>query len=53
MALEGLRDFSLITTAPSRRLAVKTFVKPFSEGSVREAVLRELKTRRTSVFPAQ
>ncbi|HFC7633592.1 TPA: transcription-repair coupling factor [Neisseria meningitidis] len=43
MALEGLRDFSLITTAPSRHLAVKTFVKPFSEGSVREAVLRELK----------
>lgn len=43
MALEGLRDFSLITTAPSRRLAVKTFVKPFSEGRVREAVLRELK----------
>ncbi|MDO5070816.1 MAG: transcription-repair coupling factor, partial [Neisseria zoodegmatis] len=43
MALEGLRDFSLITTAPSRRLAVKTFVKPFSEASVREAVLRELK----------
>ncbi|WP_072141360.1 transcription-repair coupling factor [Kingella kingae] len=43
MALEGLRDFSLITTAPSRRLAVKTFVKPFSEGSIQEAVLRELK----------
>ncbi|WP_281785094.1 transcription-repair coupling factor, partial [Uruburuella suis] len=43
MALEGLRDFSLITTAPSRRLAVKTFVKPFSEASIREAMLRELK----------
>lgn len=43
MALEGLRDFSLISTAPNRRLAVKTFVKPFSEGSIREAVLRELK----------
>ncbi|MFV2029614.1 transcription-repair coupling factor [Neisseria sp. S1] len=43
MALDGLRDFSLITTAPSRRLAVKTFVKPFSEATVREAVLRELK----------
>ncbi|UOO82966.1 transcription-repair coupling factor [Uruburuella testudinis] len=43
MALEGLRDFSLITTAPNRRLAVKTFVKPFSEASIREAVLRELK----------
>lgn len=43
MALEGLRDFSLITTAPSRRLAVKTFVKPFGEGIIREAVERELK----------
>ena len=43
MALDGLRDFSLITTAPSRRLAVKTFVKPFSEASIQEAVLRELK----------
>ena len=43
MALEGLRDFSLITTAPSRRLAVKTFVKPFSEATVREAIVRELK----------
>lgn len=43
MALDGLRDFSLITTAPNRRLAVKTFVRPFSEGSIREAILRELK----------
>ncbi len=43
MALEGLRDFSLITTAPSRRLAVKTYVKPFAEATIREAMLRELK----------
>ena len=43
MALDGLRDFSLITTAPERRLAVKTFVKPYSDASVREAMLRELK----------
>ncbi|GGY27344.1 transcription-repair coupling factor [Paludibacterium paludis] len=43
MALEGLRDFSAITTAPSRRLAVKTFVSPFSSGVIREAMLRELK----------
>lgn len=43
MALEGLRDFSLITTAPSRRLAVKTFVRPVSDGLIREAVMRELK----------
>jgi transcription-repair coupling factor (superfamily II helicase) len=43
MALEGLRDFSAIATAPARRLAVKTFVSPFSNGVVREAMLRELK----------
>lgn len=43
MSLEGLRDFSVIATAPSRRLAVKTFVSPWREGLVREAVLRELK----------
>ena len=43
MALEGLRDFSVIATAPSRRLAVKTFISPFSNGVIREAVLRELK----------
>lgn len=43
MALEGLRDFSLITTAPNRRLAVKTFVRPVSDGLIREAVVRELK----------
>ncbi|WP_205617439.1 transcription-repair coupling factor [Pelomicrobium methylotrophicum] len=43
MALEGLRDFSVIATAPERRLAIKTFVTRFSDGIVREAVLRELK----------
>ena len=43
MSLEGLRDFSVIATAPERRLAIKTFVAPFSTGIVREAVLRELK----------
>ncbi|MBO7381530.1 MAG: transcription-repair coupling factor, partial [Neisseriaceae bacterium] len=43
MALDGLRDFSLITTAPERRLAVKTFVKPISGATIKEAVLRELK----------
>ncbi|GAB7128093.1 transcription-repair coupling factor [Silvimonas sp. JCM 19000] len=43
MSLEGLRDFSVIATAPSKRLAVKTFVAKFSDGVIREAVLRELK----------
>ena len=27
MALEGLRDFSVIATAPQKRLAIKTFVR--------------------------
>ncbi|MBS1156384.1 MAG: transcription-repair coupling factor [Proteobacteria bacterium] len=43
MSLEGLRDFSVIATAPSKRLAVKTFVAKYSDGVIREAVLRELK----------
>jgi transcription-repair coupling factor (superfamily II helicase) len=43
MALEGLRDLSVIATAPQRRLAIKTFVRNESSGVVREAVLRELK----------
>jgi transcription-repair coupling factor (superfamily II helicase) len=43
MAMEGLRDFSVIATAPQKRLAIKTFVHPFSDGLIREAVLRELK----------
>ena len=43
MSLEGLRDFSVIATAPHRRLAIKTFVSRFSDGIIREACLRELK----------
>jgi transcription-repair coupling factor (superfamily II helicase) len=43
MSLEGLRDFSVIASPPQRRLAIKTFVAPYSEGQVREALLRELK----------
>ncbi|GGC11274.1 transcription-repair coupling factor [Pseudoduganella buxea] len=43
MALEGLRDFSVIATAPQKRLAIKTFVRSEGESIIREAVLRELK----------
>jgi transcription-repair coupling factor (superfamily II helicase) len=43
MALEGLRDLSVIATAPQRRLAIKTFVRSEGNGVIREAVLRELK----------
>jgi transcription-repair coupling factor (superfamily II helicase) len=43
MALEGLRDFSVIATAPERRLAIRTFVARHSRPLIREAALRELK----------
>lgn len=43
MSLEGLRDFSVIATAPQKRLAIKTFVAKSSDGLVREALLREFK----------
>ena len=42
MSLEGLRDFSVIATAPQKRLAIKTFVHTLSDGIIREAMLREL-----------
>ncbi|MDO5531537.1 transcription-repair coupling factor [Sutterella sp.] len=43
MSLEGIRDFSVIATAPERRLPVKTFVRGDQDGTIREAILRELK----------
>ncbi|MGZ5204725.1 MAG: transcription-repair coupling factor [Caldimonas sp.] len=43
MALEGLRDLSVIATAPQRRLSIKTFVRNEGSSTIREAVLRELK----------
>jgi transcription-repair coupling factor (superfamily II helicase) len=43
MSLEGIRDFSVIATAPQRRLAIKTFVRRESDGTIREALLRELR----------
>ncbi|MES2297911.1 MAG: transcription-repair coupling factor [Pseudomonadota bacterium] len=43
MALEGLRDFSIIATAPQKRLAIKTFVRSEDSSVIREACLRELK----------
>ncbi|MEM7462119.1 MAG: transcription-repair coupling factor, partial [Pseudomonadota bacterium] len=41
LALTGVRELSLITTAPVDRLAVRTFVSPFDNLVVREALLRE------------
>ena len=38
-----MREFSIIATAPQKRLAIKTFVQRYSKGIIREAVLREFK----------
>ncbi len=42
MAMGGVRDLSLITTPPSDRLAVKTFVSEWNDAVLREACLREI-----------
>ncbi|MCU0950602.1 MAG: DEAD/DEAH box helicase, partial [Burkholderiaceae bacterium] len=43
MSMEGIREFSVIATAPQRRLAIKTFVRKETGSLMREACLRELK----------
>lgn len=42
MALSGTRELSVIATAPSKRLAVQTFLYEWSDELVREAIMREL-----------
>ncbi len=41
LALAGIREMSLITTPPIDRMAVRTYVMPFDNVTVREALLRE------------
>ncbi|WP_251976514.1 transcription-repair coupling factor [Salinicola avicenniae] len=42
MAMNGIRDLSIIATPPARRLSVKTFVQQRNEPVVKEAILREI-----------
>ncbi len=42
LALSGTRELSVIATPPSKRLAVKTFVREWSKTIIREAILREI-----------
>lgn len=42
MALAGIRDLSVIDTPPEERVPIKTYVLPYDEHLIREAVLREL-----------
>ena len=41
MALAGVRDLSLIATPPVDRLAIRTFLLPYDQVVVREALMRE------------
>ena len=43
MAMEGLREFSVISTPPQKRLSIKTFACDYSEGIILEAATREFK----------
>jgi transcription-repair coupling factor (superfamily II helicase) len=42
MSLAGIRDISIINTAPQERLPIRTFVTDYSESLVREVILREI-----------
>ncbi|GAB3015436.1 transcription-repair coupling factor [Bowmanella dokdonensis] len=42
MALSGMRDLSIIATAPAKRLAIKTFVRQRDKPLIREAIMREI-----------
>ncbi len=42
MSLAGVRDMSVIETAPEDRLPIRTYVAEYDDGMVREVILREL-----------
>ncbi len=42
MSMSGLRDLSIIATPPTNRVAIKTFVREWDAGLIREACIREI-----------
>jgi transcription-repair coupling factor (superfamily II helicase) len=42
MSLTGIRDVSIIQTPPEGRLPIRTFLQPYEDRLVREALVREL-----------
>ena len=42
MAMNGIRDLSIIATPPARRLSVKTFVREYDKATAKEAIMREI-----------
>ncbi len=49
LSILGLRDLSIIATPPRDRLAIRTYVTPFEEGVLAEAIRRELR-RQGQIF---
>jgi len=49
MSLSGLKDLSILQTAPSERQLIETKLLPFSEGVIKEAIDKELQ-RKGQVF---
>ena len=43
MAISGLRDLSLMATAPAGRLSIQTFVREWDDGLIREGLQREIR----------
>ena len=50
MSLSGIRDLSLILTAPFERLAVRSYVSSFDEITITESIKREVYGRKNGVF---
>ena len=50
LSLSGIRDLSLIQTAPYERLSVRTFISSFDEITIIEAIKREIHGRKNGVF---
>lgn len=42
LSMSGIRDLSIITTPPSKRLSVKTFIREYNEILISEAIEREI-----------
>ncbi|MGB9723371.1 MAG: transcription-repair coupling factor [Chloroflexia bacterium] len=42
MALTGIRDLSVIETPPEDRVPIRTYIAPYNEKVIRQAILREL-----------
>lgn len=50
MSLSGVKDLSLILTAPFERLAVRSYVAKFDEITIKEAIKREIYGRKNGVY---